>query len=83
MSGYLGGDAGSEHALVIAQNAISAYSSLVQGGDAYTECQNCFNEISVERRNALKSLNMPCKFCIHCQDKIVKAPKIKMLDRIL
>lgn len=83
MSGYLGGDCGSEHALDIAQNAIHAASSLVHGDASYIDCQSCFKEIPEARRDALALLKMPCKYCIHCQDKMVKAPKIKMLDRIL
>lgn len=84
MSGYTGNaDDEAMQALIFAENAIHASSLLVSGSDAYVECQKCWKEISVARRNALAQMKMPCKYCVDCQDKVVRRPNIKMLDRIL
>lgn len=83
MSGYTGNpDAEAEQALIINENGIHA-SRMQLEGPVYTECQNCGDDIPEARVLALKRNGMKCMYCIGCQDKCNRAPKIKMLDRIL
>lgn len=83
MSGYIGNpDAESEHALILAENGISAARSMIDG-PVLEECMDCGGQIDPRRVEAMKRINMRCMFCIHCQPKHDRAPAVKMLDRIL
>lgn len=83
MSGYLGNpDAESEHALILAENGISAARSLVEG-PVLTECSDCGEDIDQRRVEALSRIGMRCMFCITCQPKHDNPQRVRMLDRIL
>ena len=83
MSGYTGNpDAEAEHALILAENGINAARSMLQG-PVLTECQSCAEPINPKRVHALQAAGMKCMYCIICQQKHDKAPRVKMLDRIL
>jgi phage/conjugal plasmid C-4 type zinc finger TraR family protein len=80
MSGYLGNpDAESEHALILAENAIHAARSMIPTGESLTHCLDCGEPIPEARRVAQKG----CTYCIDCQPFHDHTPKVKMLDRIL
>lgn len=79
MSGYAGNaDLESEHALILAENAIRASQSMV-AGPIMSDCQDCGQQINPMRVNALRKIGMRCLYCIQCQVR----HGIKMLDRIL
>lgn len=83
MSGYLGNpDAESEHALILAENGINAARSMLEG-PVLEDCEECGEPINPKRVAALRANGMKCMYCIVCQAAFDKAPKIKMLDRIL
>ena len=83
MSGYLGGDAVTEHTLVIAENAIHAIRQRVDSRPSLTECEDCGDEIDPRRVLAIGQIG--CRRCFACQSVYDKRPKqkIKMLDRVL
>jgi phage/conjugal plasmid C-4 type zinc finger TraR family protein len=82
-AGYLGGDVGTEHSMVVAENALHAvrrvmYSSTISA----TECVDCGDTIPEARRKAMPGVYQ----CIQCRslfEKFTPKQKIKMLDRIL
>ena len=84
MSGYLGGDAGSEHALVIAENGVRTSQQLLEG-DVLTHCVDCGGVIPDGRRLYAIKVRMKCDRCVSCQEVTDKRPRprIKMLDYIL
>ena len=83
MSGYLGNpDAEAEHALVLAENGIMAARAMLQGR-ALTHCLNCGIPIPEARRRYALGADMKCEYCVTCQEAYDRAPRIKMLDRIL
>lgn len=80
MSGYAGNsDLESEHALILSENGIGAARAMLPTGDSATHCWDCGDPIPEARRIAQKG----CKYCINCQVDHDKAPRVKMLDRIL
>ncbi len=83
MSGFSGNpDAEAEQALILAENGIRAAQSMIEG-PVLEECLDCGDEINPLRVAAMRKINMRCMYCIHCQEKHDKAPRVKMLDRIL
>jgi RNA polymerase-binding transcription factor DksA len=80
MSGYTGNpDAESEHALILSENGIAQARAMLPQGPSSVHCHDCGEEIPLQRRLVQKG----CKYCIDCQTSHDKAPKVKMLDRIL
>lgn len=84
MSGYLGGDAGAEHALVISENGVHAVRQLLEG-NVLTHCNDCGIAIPEARRQYAIKAQMKCDRCVTCQELEDQRPKvkIKMLDYIL
>lgn len=83
MSGYTGNpDAEAEHALVLSENGIHASRQLLEGR-VLTHCADCGERIPVARRQYAIKANMKCEYCVSCQEAHDKAPRVKMLDRIL
>ena len=66
----------------LADNAIHAARELITG-TVLTECLDCGEDIAPERVEFLRSKGMKCHYCIHCQGKHDKAPRVRMLDNIL
>lgn len=83
MSGYVGGDAVTEHSLVIAENALHAVRrDMYSTTDSATECRDCGDTIPEARRKAMPGAYQ----CIKCRslfEQYHTRVKIKMLDRIL
>ena len=44
-------------------------SALYPGGRAATECEDCGEPISKERREAMEKMGMTCTRCVDCQAK--------------
>ena len=83
MSGYIGNpDAEAEHALILAENGISAARAMISGS-VLIHCIDCAEEIPFPRREAAIIAGRKCHYCITCQQAHDKSPRIKMLDRIL
>lgn len=85
MSGYTGRpDDESEHALILAENAIHA-ARVASAGPVVEDCIDCGLSIGEERRKTLSVAGMRCVRCFSCQSLLEKKPKsrIRMLDRIL
>jgi RNA polymerase-binding transcription factor DksA len=83
MSGYGGNpDLEAEHALILAENAINASRSMIDG-PILDDCLDCGQPISKARVEAMRKINMRCMYCIKCQPKHDKQSTVKMLDRIL
>lgn len=83
MSGYAGPDCGSDHALILNENAIHAVrQSLYVSEHSATECRDCGDEIPQRRRTALPGVYQ-CVACRSLFEKNAPKQKIKMLDRIL
>ena len=84
MSGYLGGDAGAEHALVIAENGVHTIRQLLEG-DVLVHCIECGAAIAEARRQYAIKTKMKCDRCVSCQEleDARPRPRIKMLDYIL
>lgn len=84
MSGYIGNpDAESEHALILAENALhAARQNLYTSTESATECEDCGEEIPEARRKAMPGVYQ-CVKCRSLFEKTAPKHKIKMLDRIL
>lgn len=82
MSGYGGPDDESLHAIVLSENGIAAARSMLVG-PVLSECQDCGEDIAPARVEFMRQKGMRCLYCIHCQPKYDKAPKVRMLDNIL
>lgn len=83
MSGYAGNsDLEAEHALIMAENGIMA-SQMMLKGRVLTHCNECGDPIPEARRQYALKAEMKCDRCVACQEAHDKAPRIKMLDRIL
>lgn len=84
--GYTSSDAESEHALIVAENALFAVrSTMYTSTVSARECIDCGDGIPDARRIASPG----CYQCLHCKTldedslKRFKKSSIKMLDRIL
>ena len=83
MSGYTGNpDAEAEHALVLSENGINA-SRMMLLGRVLSHCNECGDPIPEARRQYALKAEMKCEYCVPCQAYHDRAPRIKMLDRIL
>jgi hypothetical protein len=83
MSGYTGNpDAESEQALIFAENGVHASRMMLQGRVLF-HCNECGAPIPEARRAYALKEEMKCEYCVPCQAYHDKAPRIKMLDRIL
>lgn len=83
MSGYTGNpDAESEHALIFAENGVMASRAMLTGR-VLKHCTDCGDPIPEARRQYAIKANMKCEWCVPCQAYHDRAPRIKMLDRIL
>lgn len=83
MSGYTGNpDAEAEQALIFAENGVYASQQMLVG-PVVEECQDCGDDINPKRVEFARKMGMKCMYCIDCQPKHDKQPKVKMLDRIL
>lgn len=83
MSGYVGGDAVTEHSLVIAENALHAVRQcMYTTTDSAVDCEDCGNTIPEARRKAMPGVYQ-CVACRSLFEKYAPKQKIKMLDRIL
>jgi RNA polymerase-binding transcription factor DksA len=83
MSGYAGNsDLEAEHALILAENAVHAARSMLNG-PVLTDCIECGEQINTARVELLKRIGMKCMYCISCQENHDAPPRTKMLDRIL
>ena len=83
MSGYGGVDDESKHAMILAENGIHAVRQMLYDDTfVFNDCRDCGDEIPKARVRALPGVFR----CVACQtefEKTFRAPKIKMLDRIL
>jgi phage/conjugal plasmid C-4 type zinc finger TraR family protein len=79
MSGYGGADDESVNAMAMVDNAIELSRMMLPTGPSSQYCLDCGEPIPQARREA----QVGCKYCITCQPLHDKAPKVKVLDRIL
>ncbi len=75
MSGMGGPDDDAEQAMIFVENHVELIRRQIPTGESLKLCLDCDQEIPEPRRKAQPG----CQYCVECQERHDKLPKIKTL----